>query len=47
MPPFEGLRVIGHRWSLNDHRVRNFLSRNHVPYRWIDVAAGHEALATP
>jgi len=43
-PPFEGLRVIGHRWSLNDHRVRKFLSRNHVPYRWLDVAAGPEAL---
>ena len=24
-PPFEGLRVIGHRWSLRDHQVRNFL----------------------
>ncbi|MGA2569275.1 MAG: FAD-dependent oxidoreductase [Terracidiphilus sp.] len=43
-PPFEGLRVIGHRWSLDDHRMRNFLSRNHVPYRWLDVAAGPEAL---
>jgi thioredoxin reductase (NADPH) len=43
-PSFEGLRVIGHRWSLNDHRIRNFLSRNHVPYRWLDVAAGPEAL---
>ena len=41
-PPFEGLRVVGHRWSLNDHLVRDFLSRNHVPYRWIDVAAGPE-----
>jgi thioredoxin reductase (NADPH) len=43
-PAFEGLRVIGHRWSLNDHSVRNFLSRNHVPYRWLDIAAGPEAL---
>jgi thioredoxin reductase (NADPH) len=42
-PPFEGLRVIGHRWSLSDHRVRNFLSRNHVPYRWLDVS-GPEAI---
>jgi thioredoxin reductase (NADPH) len=25
-PPFEGLRVIGHRWSLKDHSVRSFLS---------------------
>ncbi len=42
-PAFEGLRVIGHRWSLADFRVRNFLSRNHVPYRWLDVAASPEA----
>jgi thioredoxin reductase (NADPH) len=42
-PAFEGVRVIGHRWSLDDFRVRNFLSRNHVPYRWLDAAAGPEA----
>jgi len=42
-PPFEGLRVIGHRWSLRDHKVRSFLSRNHVPYRWLDIAAGNDA----
>jgi len=43
-PPFEGLRVIGHRWSLQDHKVRSFLSRNHVPYRWLDIAASEDAL---
>jgi thioredoxin reductase (NADPH) len=43
-PPFEGIRVIGHRWSPDTHSVRNFLSRNHVPYRWVDVAAGTEGL---
>jgi thioredoxin reductase (NADPH) len=43
-PPFEGLRVIGHRWLLKDHKVRNFLSRNHVPYRWLDVTADPEVL---
>jgi thioredoxin reductase (NADPH) len=43
-PPFEGLRVIGHRWSLKDHRVRSFLSRNQVPYRWLDVADNPDAL---
>jgi thioredoxin reductase (NADPH) len=42
-PPFEGLRVLGNRWSLKDHRLRNFLSRNHVPYRWLDVAANEDA----
>jgi thioredoxin reductase (NADPH) len=43
-PPFEGIRVIGHRWSLRDHEVRNFLSRNHVPYRWIDAAVSEDAV---
>src|SRR5580698_3711278 len=42
-PPFEGLRVIGNRWSLRDHMLRTFLSRNHVPYRWLDVAGNEEA----
>ncbi len=42
-PPFEGCAVIGHRWSLRDHKVRNFLSRNHVPYRWLDVAGNEDA----
>lgn len=41
-PPFEGLRVIGNRWALVDHNLRNFLSRNHVPYRWIDAATTEE-----
>src|SRR6202161_1749378 len=44
-PPFEGLRVIGHRWSLKDHKVRTFLSRNHVPYRWLDATDNQDALA--
>jgi thioredoxin reductase (NADPH) len=38
-PPFEGFRVVGHRWSLRDHTLRSFLSSNHVPYRWFDVTA--------
>ena len=37
-PAFEGLRVVGLRWSLRDHKVRSFLSSNHVPYRWLDAA---------
>ncbi len=43
-PAFEGLRVIGHRWSLRDHKVRTFLSCNHIPYRWLDVAGQEDAL---
>ncbi|UWZ81958.1 FAD-dependent oxidoreductase [Occallatibacter riparius] len=36
-PRFEGLTVLGHRWSARDHEIRSFLSCNHVPYRWLDV----------
>ncbi len=43
-PPFEGLRVIGPRWSLKDHQVRDFLSRNQIPYLWLDPEANDEAL---
>src|ERR1700712_2270043 len=35
-PPFEGIRVIGMRWSATDHAVRDFLSRNRIPYLWIN-----------
>src|ERR1039457_1054697 len=42
-PKFEGLRVIGHRLSLKDHQLRIFLSRNHVPYRWLDAASSEDA----
>ena len=42
-PPFEGIRVIGHRWSPEAHDVRDFLARNQVPYRWLDVETDAEA----
>lgn len=41
-PPFEGIRVVGHRWSPDSHRVRDFLARNLVPFRWLDVVADAE-----
>ena len=36
-PPFEGIRVLGHRWSPRSHEIREFLARHLVPYRWLDV----------
>src|SRR5213594_1190577 len=38
-PPFEGVRVLGTRWSSNSYEVRNFLARNQVPYQWLDADA--------
>jgi len=36
-PPFEGLRVLGSRWSPKTYELREFLARNAVPYQWLDV----------
>jgi thioredoxin reductase (NADPH) len=38
-PSFDGLRVLGTRWSPRCYELREFLARNHVPYRWLDVEA--------
>jgi thioredoxin reductase (NADPH) len=42
-PVFEGVRIIGHRWSADGHRVREFLARNLIPYRWLDIETDPEA----
>lgn len=36
-PPFEGVRVIGTRWSPKSYELRDFLARNQVPYQWLDA----------
>jgi thioredoxin reductase (NADPH) len=42
-PPFEGIRVIGHRWSPLSHQAKDFLARNQIPYQWLDVEQSSEA----
>ena len=36
-PQFEGIRVLGNRWSPVSHNIKDFLARNHVPYKWLDI----------
>ncbi|HEX3188123.1 MAG TPA: FAD-dependent oxidoreductase [Pyrinomonadaceae bacterium] len=36
-PVFEGIRVLGNRWSPASHNIKDFLARNHVPYQWLDI----------
>jgi thioredoxin reductase (NADPH) len=38
-----GVRVIGHRFSKESHDLRDFLVRNRVPARWLDVERDGEA----
>ena len=35
--------MVGHRWSRESHDARDFLARNQVPYRWLDVERDDEA----
>src|SRR4051794_15213999 len=38
-----GVRVLGHRFSKDSHDIRDFLARNRVPARWLDVERDAEA----
>jgi thioredoxin reductase (NADPH) len=41
-PPFEGLRLLSGRWAPRGHASRDFLTRNQVPYAWLDPEADDE-----
>jgi thioredoxin reductase (NADPH) len=38
---FEGIKVVGHRWSPEAHRIKDFLSRNLIPFEWHDIEVEH------
>ncbi len=42
-PPFEGIRVVGNRWSPHSHDIKDFLARNQIPYQWLDIESSEEA----
>jgi len=41
-PPYEGIRVLGTLWSPDSHAMKDFLSRNQIPYQWLDVEKDEE-----
>ena len=45
-PPYQGIRLVGTRWSPESYEAREFLERNLVDYRWVDAesADGQAAL---
>ncbi len=45
VPAFEGIRVLGSQWSPSSFDAREFLSRNRVPYEWVDLDADTTAHA--
>ncbi len=42
---YEGIRVAGTLWSARAHTVKDFLSRNRIPYQWLDVERSSDAKA--
>jgi thioredoxin reductase (NADPH) len=41
-PPFVGLRLIAGRWAAKGHEIRDYLTRNQVPYHWLDPTVDEE-----
>jgi thioredoxin reductase (NADPH) len=42
-PVFEGVRVIGYRWSPQSNEIRDFLGRNFVPHQWLNIETDQTA----
>jgi len=43
--PYDGIRVAGTLWSPQSHQVKDFLSRNRIPYQWLDIEQDSQARA--
>jgi len=41
-PAFEGVRLLAGRWAPGGHAIRDYLTRNQVPYAWLDPAEDAE-----
>ncbi|NQV53952.1 MAG: FAD-dependent oxidoreductase [Flavobacteriales bacterium] len=35
--PFEGIQLAGAQWSSNCYEIKEFMSRNQIPYKWVDI----------
>jgi thioredoxin reductase (NADPH) len=42
-PQFEGVRVLGHRWSPLTHQIKDFMARNQIPFHWSDLESDEES----
>jgi thioredoxin reductase (NADPH) len=43
--PFDGIRVLGTTWSPSTHEAKDFLARNQIPYRFLDIERDPDAAA--
>jgi thioredoxin reductase (NADPH) len=40
---FEGIKIVGSRFSPDAHRLRDFAARNAIPFTWIDLESDEQA----
>ena len=40
--PYDGIKLIGSRWSSKSYNVKEYLSRNLIPYQWSDIENDEE-----
>ena len=43
IPEFEGMKIIGYQWSPVSHKIKDFLTGNLIPYKWLDVELSKDA----
>jgi len=41
--PYEGIRIAGTLWSLERRQVKDFLTRQQIPYQWLGIEKDSEA----
>jgi thioredoxin reductase (NADPH) len=41
-PAFEGIKILGYQWSPKSHHIKDFLSGNLIPFRWMDIEISDE-----
>jgi thioredoxin reductase (NADPH) len=42
-PDFQGIKVVGFQYSPKSHTIKDYLSGNLIPYRWLDVEGSEKA----
>lgn len=43
IPEFEGIKIIGYQWSPRSHKIKDFLTGNLIPYKWLDIELNNKA----
>ena len=42
-PEFQGIKLVGYQYSPKSHSIKDYLSGNLIPYRWLDIENNDKA----